>query len=59
MFKHTKILVKTHFQGHIKSENFDKLKFVNLTTQTSQADKFWPVFDDPTTRKILRASHPC
>ena len=31
------------------------LKFVKLTIQTSQTDKFWPVFDDPTTRKVLCA----
>ena len=34
----------------------DKLKFVKLTIQTSQTDKSWPVFDDPTTRKILCVS---
>ena len=27
--------------------------FVNLTTQTSQTDKFWLVSDKTTTRKIL------
>ncbi len=34
----------------------DKLKLVNLTTQSCQIDKFWPVFDDPTTRKICYSS---
>ncbi len=50
VFETGQILVKNLWND---KKILDKLKFVKLTIQTSQTDKFWPVFDDPTTRKIL------
>ena len=57
---HFYVVYNHHKPGQILVKNLsndekilDKLKFVNLTTQTIQNDKFGPVFDYPITRKIL------
>ncbi len=59
-FIHFYAVYSHHEPGQILVKNLsndkkilDKLKFVKLTIQSSQTDKFLPVFDDPTTREIL------